>query len=58
VSRIEEEQGGLHILVNNIWDATKKVYSFTDLDGSQPDLWRYVVEVQDTDKPANGNGYR
>src|SRR5258708_2181886 len=24
-----------------------KLYGFTDLDGSQPDAWRYVVEVQD-----------
>jgi hypothetical protein len=23
------------------------VYGFTDLDGSRPDAWRYVVEVQD-----------
>lgn len=23
-----------------------KVYGFTDLDGSQPDAWRYIVEVQ------------
>ena len=24
-----------------------KIYSFTDLDGSQPDAWRYMTEVQD-----------
>ena len=24
-----------------------QVYGFTDLDGSQPDAWRYLVEVQD-----------
>jgi NAD(P)-dependent dehydrogenase (short-subunit alcohol dehydrogenase family) len=35
-----------------------KVYGFTDLDGSQPDAWRYLVEVQDTHKPANVTGYR
>ena len=33
-------------------------YGFTDLDGSQPDAWRYVVEVQDAGKPANAKGYR
>jgi NAD(P)-dependent dehydrogenase (short-subunit alcohol dehydrogenase family) len=33
-------------------------YGFTDLDGSQPDAWRYVVEVQDAGKPANTTGYR
>ncbi len=35
-----------------------KVYGFTDLDGSQPDAWAYVVEVQDAGKPADATGYR
>jgi NAD(P)-dependent dehydrogenase (short-subunit alcohol dehydrogenase family) len=35
-----------------------KVYGFTDLDGSHPDCWRYVVEVQDAGKPADVTGYR
>jgi NAD(P)-dependent dehydrogenase (short-subunit alcohol dehydrogenase family) len=35
-----------------------KIYGFTDLDGSRPDAWRYVVEVQDAGKPANVTGYR
>ena len=35
-----------------------KVYGFTDLDGSQPDAWRYVPEVQDAGKPADTTGYR
>jgi len=35
-----------------------KVYGFTDLDGSQPDAWRYVVEVQDAGKPADATGDR
>ena len=34
------------------------IYGFTDLDGSQPDAWRYVVEVQDPGKPADVTGYR
>ncbi|MGH3385998.1 MAG: SDR family oxidoreductase [Nocardioidaceae bacterium] len=33
-------------------------YGFTDLDGSQPDAWRYVPEVQDAGKPADVTGYR
>jgi NAD(P)-dependent dehydrogenase (short-subunit alcohol dehydrogenase family) len=33
-------------------------YGFTDLDGSQPDCWRYLVEVQDAGKPADPTGYR
>ncbi|PZG05290.1 SDR family oxidoreductase [Nonomuraea aridisoli] len=33
-------------------------YGFTDLDGSQPDCWRYLVEVQDPGKPADATGYR
>ena len=35
-----------------------QVYGFTDLDGSRPDAWRYVVEVQDAGKPADVTGYR
>ncbi|MBW0435688.1 SDR family oxidoreductase [Leptospira yasudae] len=35
-----------------------KVYGFTDLDGSKPDAWRYMVEVQDPGKPADTTGYR
>lgn len=35
-----------------------RVYGFTDLDGSRPDAWRYVVEVQDAGKPADVTGYR
>ncbi|WP_248924555.1 SDR family oxidoreductase [Paenibacillus hamazuiensis] len=33
-------------------------YGFRDLDGSQPDCWRYLVEVQEAGKPANADGYR
>jgi NAD(P)-dependent dehydrogenase (short-subunit alcohol dehydrogenase family) len=33
-------------------------YGFTDVDGSQPDAWRYLVEVQEAGKPANVTGYR
>jgi NAD(P)-dependent dehydrogenase (short-subunit alcohol dehydrogenase family) len=35
-----------------------QVYGFTDVDGSQPDAWRYLVEVQDPGKPADVTGYR
>ena len=35
-----------------------QVYGFTDLDGSRPDAWRYVTEVQDAGKPADTTGYR
>ena len=35
-----------------------QVYGFTDLDGSRPDAWRYVAEVQDAGKPADTTGYR
>jgi NAD(P)-dependent dehydrogenase (short-subunit alcohol dehydrogenase family) len=33
-------------------------YGFTDVDGSQPDCWRYLVEVQDAGRPADPTGYR
>lgn len=35
-----------------------QVYGFTDLDGSQPDAWRYIVEVERAGKPADTTGYR
>jgi NAD(P)-dependent dehydrogenase (short-subunit alcohol dehydrogenase family) len=35
-----------------------KVYGFTDLDGSRPDAWRYIREVQDAGRPADATGYR
>jgi NAD(P)-dependent dehydrogenase (short-subunit alcohol dehydrogenase family) len=34
------------------------VYGFTDVDGSRPDAWRYIVEVQDAGRPADATGYR
>ncbi len=35
-----------------------KIYGFTDLDGSQPDCWRYISEVREAGKPADVTGYR
>ncbi len=35
-----------------------QVYGFTDLDGTRPDAWRYVTEVQDAGRPAGDEGYR
>jgi NAD(P)-dependent dehydrogenase (short-subunit alcohol dehydrogenase family) len=35
-----------------------KVYGFTDVDGSRPDCWRYMTEVQEAGKPADVTGYR
>ncbi len=35
-----------------------QVYGFTDLDGSRPDAWRYMVEVQGAGLPADTTGYR
>jgi NAD(P)-dependent dehydrogenase (short-subunit alcohol dehydrogenase family) len=33
-------------------------YGFTDVDGSRPDAWRYLVEVQDPGLPPNADAYR
>jgi NAD(P)-dependent dehydrogenase (short-subunit alcohol dehydrogenase family) len=33
-------------------------YGFRDVDGSQPDCWRYMVEVQDPGLPPDPTGYR
>jgi NAD(P)-dependent dehydrogenase (short-subunit alcohol dehydrogenase family) len=35
-----------------------KVYGFDDLDGSRPDCWRYLSEVQEAGKPGDATGYR
>lgn len=35
-----------------------QVYGFTDLDGSRPDAFRYLVEMQEAGKPADTTGYR
>jgi hypothetical protein len=35
-----------------------KEYGFADLDGSRPDAWRYIPEVQDAGRPADATGYR
>jgi NAD(P)-dependent dehydrogenase (short-subunit alcohol dehydrogenase family) len=34
------------------------VYGVTDTDGTQPDCWRYITEVQDAGRPAGDQGYR
>jgi hypothetical protein len=34
------------------------VYGFTDVDGSRPDAWRYLVDAQDAGKTADVTGYR
>lgn len=33
-------------------------YGFTDVDGSRPDCWRYLVEVQEAGLAADPTGYR
>jgi len=38
--------------------ALAQVYGFTDLDGSRPDAFRYLREVQDVGRPADATGYR
>lgn len=35
-----------------------KRYDLYDVDGSQPDCWRYLVEVVEAGKPADTKGYR
>ncbi|GAA4097857.1 hypothetical protein GCM10022214_72590 [Actinomadura miaoliensis] len=35
-----------------------QVYGFTDVDGSRPDAWRYLREVQWAGRPADVTGYR
>jgi NAD(P)-dependent dehydrogenase (short-subunit alcohol dehydrogenase family) len=33
-------------------------YGFTDLDGSRPDIWRYIEEIREPDLRANRDDYR
>jgi NAD(P)-dependent dehydrogenase (short-subunit alcohol dehydrogenase family) len=35
-----------------------QIYGFTDVDGTQPDCWRYLQEVQEAGKSADPTGYR
>jgi NAD(P)-dependent dehydrogenase (short-subunit alcohol dehydrogenase family) len=35
-----------------------QVYGFTDIDGTRPDCWRYIIEVQEAGLPADDTGYR
>jgi hypothetical protein len=35
-----------------------QVYGFTDLDGTQPDAWRYIVEHRDQGGAPDDTGYR
>jgi NAD(P)-dependent dehydrogenase (short-subunit alcohol dehydrogenase family) len=35
-----------------------RIYDITDVDGSQPDCWRYIAEVERPGKPADATGYR
>ncbi|GAA0650364.1 SDR family oxidoreductase [Kutzneria viridogrisea] len=35
-----------------------QVYGFTDADGTQPDAWRYLPEVEHAGRPAGDTGYR
>jgi hypothetical protein len=33
-------------------------YGFTDVDGSRPDIWRYIAEIRDRGLPADHGDYR
>jgi NAD(P)-dependent dehydrogenase (short-subunit alcohol dehydrogenase family) len=35
-----------------------RTYGLTDTDGSQPDCWRYLAEIQGPQRPATELGYR
>lgn len=35
-----------------------QIYEFDDIDGSRPDCWRYLIEVQEAGKEADTTGYR
>jgi hypothetical protein len=33
-------------------------YGFTDIDGSRPDIWRYIEEIREAGRDANLADYR
>jgi len=35
-----------------------RIYGFTDLDGSQPDCWRYMIDSEKADGPVDVAAYR
>jgi len=35
-----------------------RTYGVTDVDGTQPDCWRYLVEIQEPERPPTELGYR
>ena len=35
-----------------------RIYGVTDVDGSRPDCWRYLVEIEEPGLPATEAGYR
>jgi hypothetical protein len=35
-----------------------QVYGFTDLDGSRPDIWRFIVDVRERDLEADYDDFR
>jgi NAD(P)-dependent dehydrogenase (short-subunit alcohol dehydrogenase family) len=35
-----------------------QAYGFTDVDGTRPDAWGYIVEVREAGLPADDSGYR
>ena len=35
-----------------------RAYGFTDLDGSRPDIWRYIEEVREAGRQADLEDYR
>jgi NAD(P)-dependent dehydrogenase (short-subunit alcohol dehydrogenase family) len=38
--------------------ALAQEYGFTDVDGTRPDAWRYIVEHRENGLPADDTGYR
>ena len=38
--------------------ALAQEYGFTDVDGTRPDAWRYIVEHRERGLPADDTGYR
>lgn len=53
----DPERSGLGGSVVSSFDLASR-YDIDDVDGTRPDAWRYIVEVQDPGLPADDSGYR
>ncbi len=53
----DPDRGALEPAIGDLGRARRE-YGFTDVDGSQPDVWRFIEEVRERDLDASYDDYR